>query len=318
MLQQTTVATVSTRFLQFIDLFPDIRSLAEADEQSVLKAWEGLGYYSRARNLLRSARIIVAEHSGTFPTKPDAVLALPGIGRYVMGAVLSQAFDQPMPIVEANTRRLLARLFARVGDLTTSENQAWLWDTAQKVLPKRRAGDFNQALMELGAIVCTIENPSCESCPLRTECAAFRENLQDKIPTRKQTRPPTSVREVCLMASHNGRILLAQRPAKGRWASMWEMPRTELVDNEDERTGAARLLGEMGIIATLGATLGSIRHVVTRFRIDLNCIACECQRPEVRLHYYGRYEWVKPSDLGNYPLSSPQRKLMTQLGVSSS
>src|SRR5262245_29245924 len=150
MLQQTTVAAVAPRFEQFLAAFPDVHALAAADEQAVLKFWEGMGYYSRARNLHRAARTLVGMHGGQLPDDPAVWAELPGIGRYILGAVLSQAFDRRLPVVEANTRRVLARMFAQAGDAKSPPVQAWLWETAAAILPRKRVGDFNQGRMDLG------------------------------------------------------------------------------------------------------------------------------------------------------------------------
>ena len=184
MLQQTTVSAVLPRFKRFLTRFPSIQSFARADEQEVLKEWEGLGYYHRARNFHREAREVVALHDGEIPNDPDWFGRLPGVGRYILGAVLSQAFDRPLPIVEANSARVLCRLFGQNGDPASAAVRNWLWDTAQAIVPKRRAGDYNQALMEFGDLVCMPRSPSCNRCPLRRECRARRIGEQDSIPRR--------------------------------------------------------------------------------------------------------------------------------------
>jgi len=205
MLQQTTVAAVAPRFEQFLAAFPDVRALAAADEQAVLKVWEGMGYYGRARNLRRAAQILVERYGGALPDDPAVWAELPGVGRYIRGAVLSQAFDRRLPVVEANTKRVLCRLFAQAGDVASGPVQSWLWETAAAILPKKRVGDFNQALMELGALVCTPDEPDCPNCPLKAECLARREGLQDRIPRRPARPAVVEVREVCVVARHKGR-----------------------------------------------------------------------------------------------------------------
>src|SRR5205085_3579459 len=233
-------------------------------EHEVLKEWEGLGYYSRARNLHRSARILVSSQKGQFPDDPKVWSELPGVGRYILGAVLSQAFDRRLPIVEANTKRVLSRLFGQRGDVTSTPVQSWLWQTAEAVLPRKRVGDFNQALMELGALVCTPQAPDCPKCPLRAECLARREGIQDRIP-RKPDRPATvAVREVCVVARHGGRVLLARRPAGGRWAHMWEFPRAVLEKNESHDAAARKLIASLGLKAEPGPELMTLRYGVTR------------------------------------------------------
>ena len=204
MLQQTTVTAVVPFFRRFLAAFPTVSDLARADEQDVLRLWEGLGYYRRARHLHQAARRLVADHAGQLPDDPEVWAELPGVGRYILGAVLSQAFDRRLPIVEANTKRVLCRLFAQAGDVSSAPIRAWLWETAEAVLPRKRVGDFNQALMELGALVCTPRAPDCPKCPLKAECLARREGLQERIP-RQPGRPATvEVREVCVVARGGG------------------------------------------------------------------------------------------------------------------
>src|SRR5262249_25969465 len=204
---------------------PAVQALAAAAEQRGLRSWEGRGYSRRARPLHAAARRLVADHGGELPDDPAVWAELPGVGRYILGAVLSQAFDRRLPVVEANTRRVLCRVFAQAGDTASAPVQAWLWETARAVLPRRRVGDFNQALMEWGALVGTPERPDCTRCPLKSECLARREGIQDRIPRRPARPAVVEVREVCVVARHKGRVLLARRPPGGRWANMWEFPR---------------------------------------------------------------------------------------------
>jgi A/G-specific adenine glycosylase len=309
MLQQTTVAAVAPRFDEFLTRFPDVRSLATADEHDVLKAWEGMGYYSRARNLHQAARQLVADHDGDLPNDPAVWAELPGVGRYIQGAVLSQAFDRRLPIVEANTKRVLCRLFAQAGDIATAPVQAWLWETAEAILPKKQVGDFNQALMELGALVCTPRNPDCSNCPLRTDCLARREGIQDQIPRRPDRPTTVEVREVCLVARHNGQVLLTRRPASGRWANMWEFPRSVVEANETHDAAARKLISSLGLDATPGPELMTLRYGVTRFRMSMLCLEVEARTKTFRSAYYEEGRWLRPAELAAFPVSSAQRKL---------
>jgi A/G-specific adenine glycosylase len=313
MLQQTTVAAVGPRFEQFLERFPDVRSLAAAEEQDVLKVWEGLGYYGRARNLHRAARKLVEEHGGVLPDDPKVWAELPGVGRYILGAVLSQAFDRRLPIVEANTKRVLCRLFAQAGDVTSSPVQAWLWETAEAILPKKRVGDFNQALMELGALVCTPQGPDCPKCPLKAECLARREGIQERIP-RKPDRPATvAVREVCVVARHGGRVLLARRPVGGRWANMWEFPRAVVEKGESHDAAARKLIASLGLNAEPGRELMTLRYGVTRFRMTMVCLEANARTKAFRSAYYEEGRWLRPAELAEFPVSSAQRKLAAAL-----
>jgi A/G-specific adenine glycosylase len=317
MLQQTTVAAVTPRYERFLTAFPTIRSLAAADEQSVLKEWEGLGYYSRARNLHRAARMLVANHTGAIADDPDAFAQLPGVGRYIFGAVLSQAFDRRLPIVEANTTRVLSRLFGQCETIASPAARKWLWQAAEAILPKRRVGDFNQALMELGSEICTPISPSCGRCPLSSECVARKLGLQESIP-RKQPRPPTEeIREICLVVRHAGRVLLARRPTGGRWAKMWEFPRAALLADETFPAGTRRLIRSLGLVAAPGKRMMSIRYSVTRFRMTMDCFETTTRVAAFRSEYYEEGRWLAPAELDGYPVSSPQRKLAAAIQLSS-
>ena len=310
MLQQTQAAAVVPYFERFLQAFPTLSDLAAADEQAVLRLWEGLGYYRRARDLLRTARLLAASHGGRFPDDPDAVEALPGLGRYTRNAVLSQAFDRRLPILEANSRRVLARLLGRTGDLTSSKEQRWLWGAAEALLPAENAGDFNQALMELGALVCTPAAPRCGACPLAAYCAARRLGLQDAIPARPPAPQTVVVTEAAVVVRRGGRVLLVQRPPDGRWASMWEFPHGPLEPGESADAAAERLLVQLtGLRARVGPELAVIRHGVTRFRITLVCFEAEHESGDFRPGFYRRAAWLAPAELPAHPVSAPQRRL---------
>ncbi len=240
MLQQTQATTVVPYFERFLQAFPTLADLAAADEQQVLRLWEGLGYYRRARDLLRTARLLAAAHGGRFPDDPAALDGLPGLGRYTRNAVLSQAFDRRLPVLEANSQRVLSRLFGRTGDPSRGPEQRWLWAAAEALLPPRRAGDFNQALMELGALVCTPAAPRCPECPLAADCAARRLGLQEAIPARTPPPETVNVREAAVVVRRGEQVLLLQRPATGRWASLWEFPHGPLAAEEAPDEAAAR------------------------------------------------------------------------------
>jgi A/G-specific adenine glycosylase len=314
MLQQTTVAAVVPKFEQFLAAFPTLNDLASADEQDVLRHWEGLGYYRRARHLHAAAVAVVADHGGVLPDDPAVWDALPGVGRYILGAVLSQAFDRRMPIVEANSLRVLCRLFGQIGDPKTGPIKVWLWETAESLLPIKRVGDFNQALMELGALVCTPNGPDCAKCPLAACCVAKRDGLQDSIPMKSKPVAPTAVREVALLVRRDEKVLLCRRPSSGRWSNMWELPHGELTDGEMHVAAAKRLLSDLtGVTAKIGAEWMTVRHTVTRFRIALVCLEADYRSGEFRSDFYTEGRWVTPAEMTDYPVSSPQRRLAESL-----
>jgi A/G-specific adenine glycosylase len=309
MLQQTQAATVTSYFEQFLKQFPTVKHLAAADEQQVLRAWEGLGYYRRARHLHQAAQVLARLPSDELPSDPAVWAQLPGVGRYILGAVLSQAFEARLPIVEANTRRLLSRLFGQQGEPNSAEVTRWLWQTAQDILPRRRIGDFNQALMELGALICTPKRPQCSACPLRSGCVAYRAGLQEKITGKGLPPAPEEVREIALVVRQAARVLLVRRPSTGRWANMWEFPHAALATHETHELVAHRLLSELGLTADLGDRLQTIRHGVTRFRITMECLAATYRSGEFHSTYYEESRWLEPEALTDYPVSSPQRRL---------
>lgn len=314
MLQQTQVASVIPYFERFLNAFPTLRDLADADEQQVLRLWEGLGYYRRARDLHRAARLLAVETGGDLPNDVDVWDALPGVGRYILGAVLSQAFDRRLPIVEANSKRVLCRLFGQTGDPSSREVNNWLWQVAEALLPAKRVGDFNQALMELGALVCTSTRPQCDRCPLRARCAAFRDKTQAEIPARAPAPPVEQVREVAVVIRDGSKVLLVRRPPQGRWANMWEFPHQPVGLRETDSEAVCRMLQtQLGIRARLGQEITTIRHSVTRFRITLVAFEAKYQSGKLRPTYYKEGQWLPVGELGRFPISRPQRRLADEI-----
>lgn len=312
MLQQTQVATVASYFSKFIAAFPTIETLAAAREQQVLRLWEGLGYYRRARQLHRAAEVIVREHGGRFPQDPEAVRRLPGIGRYTAGAILSIAFDAREPIVEANTIRLLSRLLAYRGDPRTMAGQKLLWQFAEELLPRRGSGIFNQALMELGALVCTPREPTCGGCPVRGLCPTRREGLQHVVPRAKSPPRVEQVREAAVVVRRRGRVLLVERQPGERWAGLWDFPRFPLdpADNGQQRQILIECVAEAtGVVCRPRKLLTTLKHGVTRFRITLDCHVADYERAIRGKSPRAKTAWVVPGELEQYPLSVTGRKL---------
>jgi A/G-specific adenine glycosylase len=316
MLQQTTVAAVIPYFERFLQAFPTLRELATAPEQDVLRLWEGLGYYRRARDLHRAAQQLAVMVGGTIPDDPDLLSELPGMGRYTLGAVLSQAFDRRLPVLEANSLRVLCRLFGRTDDPRRGPAQRWLWQTAEELLPTRRVGDFNQALMELGALICTPTAPRCKQCPLAADCVAHRLGLQAEIPAKSLAPVITEIREAAVIIRRGTDVLLVQRPeSANRWANLWEFPHGPLAEGESHEETALRLARDAGMEATLGPELLTLRHGVTRFRITMACFEAEHVRGEFRSDFYRQGLWLSPQRLSDYPVSAPQRRLAKALLV---
>lgn len=310
MLQQTQVATVVPYFERFLTVFPTVAALAAADEQAVLRQWEGLGYYRRARDLHRAARQLTTAYPDALPDDPAVWRDLPGVGRYMLGAILSQAFERRLPILEANSQRVLCRYFGITDDPRRSPTRRRLWELAEAILPPRRFGAFNQALMELGALVCVPASPRCDGCPLAGECVARQRGCQDAIPPRPTPPKIVEVNEMALVVRRGRRVFLGQRPAEGRWAGLWEFPHAEWVSGETPAEAAVRLAGELlGLAVEPGVELGTIRHGVTRYRITMRCFDARCRSGRFRSSFYPRGRWVEPETLDVFPLSAPQRRL---------
>jgi A/G-specific adenine glycosylase len=243
MLQQTQVATVVPYFHRFLKRFPTIATLAEADERDVLRAWQGLGYYSRARNLQAAAKRVMADHCGELPRTTSELRRLPGIGRYTAGAVASIAFDCREPIVDGNVVRVLCRLDRVESDPRDRDTHEHLWHRAAQVLPERRCGDFNSALMDLGATVCIPRGPKCLICPVRDHCEAQAAGVQEQIPPPKKPGPTPLLKRDVLCLRRGEKYLIEQRPAKGRWAGMWQFLTIEVGRRKDLATRASASAG---------------------------------------------------------------------------
>jgi A/G-specific adenine glycosylase len=312
MLQQTQVATVRDYFERFIAAFPDVWRLAAADERHVLRLWEGLGYYRRARQLHAAAKTVVAVHGGQFPSNVDELMQLPGIGRYTAGAIASIAFGVRAPILEANTIRLLSRLIAYRDDPLRTAGQQVLWRTAEEILPQTGAAQFNQALMELGSLVCTPVEPKCDECPLSGVCAARKLGVEHKIPRAKARQQSTPLHEAAVVVRKNGRVLVRQCAAGERWAGLWDFPRFSLEAEGplfvcDEIVEKVR--AQTGITCAPGPLVKTFKHGVTRFRITLDCYRAEYAAGRTQ-----SAKWISASELVELPLSSSGRKITRLLG----
>jgi A/G-specific adenine glycosylase len=285
--------------------------LAAAPQERVLRQWEGLGYYRRARQLHSAAQVIVREHGGRFPADRTQVLALPGIGRYTAGAILSIAFDQSEPILEANTFRLLSRLIAFRGDPQSPAGRQVLWQLAEELVPARGAGTFNQALMELGGQVCTPRAPRCHECPLRSLCQAQQAGLQETTGRAAVKPPSTAVREAAVVVRRAQRVLLVERGEGGRWAGLWDFPRFPLSGKPANLADEARqaLDDRFGLEVAPLEPLVTLKHSVTRFRITLHCYQARHLGGKPVGGGIAASRWVRPAELADFPLSVTGRKL---------
>ena len=318
MLQQTQAATVIPYFKRFLKAFPNLSSLARASEQDVLNLWQGLGYYHRAKSLHQAALTIFSRHAGIFPTQAADLSDLPGLGRYTVNAVLSQAFDQRLPILEANTERVICRLLAIRDDPKKTATRHRLWEASANLLPLRRVGAFNQALMELGALICKPTSPACPACPVRRWCEAQVQGIQHRLPVKSPKKAIEVKKEVGLVLWRGGEVLWTQRAPGGRWPSMWEFPHVPLAPGESHQDAAQRLLTQLGLRGQLGPAWTTLHYAVTRFRITLTCYQGRFRAGRFRPNdTQAKGLWILPERLGDFPVSAPQRKLVDRLAKES-
>ncbi len=321
MLQQTTVAAVTPKFERFVARFPDLAALAAAPLDDVLAAWSGLGYYRRARNLHRAAGVVVDELDGALPDEVAGLAALPGIGRYTAGAIASIAFGRAVPLIDANVARVLCRLFEVRGDPRSGPVERDLWARAGELVPAERPGDWNQALMELGARVCTPEEPGCDACPLAEACAARDAGVERELPELPPKAPYAEREDVSAIVRHprDGRLLLVQRPAELVWGGLFETPRVERRKDEPLGWAAERAVAEAtGLLAAAvepATILGPIRHTVMRTRITLRGVVLTTRRRRLPADHGGfAPRWEPAASAAELALSSPQRRLLKLAG----
>lgn len=307
MLQQTQVATVVPYFNRFIKKLPDFASLSAADEQTVLRLWQGLGYYRRARHLHAAARQIVSRHNGKLPRSVDALMELPGVGRYTAGAIASIAFDVKAPILDGNVARVLCRMDRIKADPREPATRDRLWKRAEEILPDRRIGDFNSALMELGATVCTPRAPKCPLCPMQTYCRARATGDQDHIPPpRRPKSRPRVVRWTFCIRNRSDAWLIERRPQKGRWAGLWQFVTIET------KPPMRDLHRRLGMRVSPPQALTTIEHGLTHRQYEFKIFICDA-RDDVKgfssVATNRERAWTTLAGLGEYPLPRPHLKI---------
>jgi A/G-specific adenine glycosylase len=315
MLQQTRAETVVPYYERFLESFPTVEELADAPLEEVLKAWEGLGYYARARNLHAAARRVVAGLGGQFPDTFEGLLALPGVGRYIGGAVASIAFGQDVAAVDGNARRVLCRVFEVREDVTRSGVQRKLDTLAAGLLPPGRAGAFNEALMELGATVCTPRAPLCDRCPLRDLCRAYAAGDPEPLPLRRPRRQiPHYDVAAAVTARADGRVLVAQRNVDDMLGGLWEFPGGKREDGETLPECLVReMREELGVTVAVDEQLTVVRHAYTHFRITLHAFHCRLVDGEPRCLDCAAFRWVTLAELDGLPMSVADRRVALAL-----
>ena len=316
MLQQTQVRTMLPHYERWMDRFPDIRSVAEAPEDTVLKHWEGLGYYNRARNIQRTARIITREFQGKIPRDYRTLQNLPGIGPYTASAILSLAFNEDRPVVDGNVKRVFARLFDISTVLTAPESLRLMDETAHSILPPGKARNFNQALMELGALVCTPRSPRCLDCPIGHECRGRTLAIAGQRPVAAPAKAVSSIEVAVGVLVSNGRIFIQKRPPGGLMPLLWEFPGGKVKAGETPEEALAReMREELEVEIQILGKIGVIRHSYTSFRAALHAFTCrlrdESRLPVLRSATEGK--WVNRQEIADFPFPSANGKLIRML-----
>ncbi len=318
MLQQTQVGTVVEYYRRFLERFPTVQALAESSLDDVLKMWEGLGYYSRARNLHRTARKVTAENNGQFPGTVEELIDLPGIGRYTAGAIASIAFGLDAAVLDGNVIRILTRLYDISADVSQHGTRQRLWALAESLVPPGEAGDFNEALMELGRVICKPRAPLCQECPVRDHCQAFAAGTQVERPV-KRPRSPTPHYDVAAgvvyeQGEQATRMLIAQRPAEGLLGGLWEFPGGKQEDGESLPQALAReLREELGITVDVGDFLVQVKHAFTHFRITLHAFECRHTGGEPAALGVADFAWVTLADMDRYAFGKADQAIIAEL-----
>jgi A/G-specific adenine glycosylase len=306
MLQQTQVPTVIPYYKNFLNSFPTVRHLAKADLSKVLKVWEGLGYYSRARNLHRASQIVSNHFHAEIPDQLKDLLTLPGIGRYTAGAILSIAFNKPAPILDGNVRRVLSRLFAISADPKENKTEQFLWHLSESLVPKGYASSFNQGLMDLGAMICTPKEPQCPKCPFRDLCKGRASGEPERYPSKRLKRAIPHRESFSAVIKKDGKVLLNQRPPVGLLGGLWEFPNWKI--EEEKRMGPKLRLRnyirkEIGINVKVKESIGAFQQTFSHFKLTLQVFHCQ------HLNGKGKGRWFPVKNLPLLPMSRLHRKI---------
>lgn len=315
MLQQTRVDQATPYFVRFIKAYPTVQDLAAAPLDDVLKNWEGLGYYSRARNLHKAAQSIVTDFGGKFPRTEAEIRTLKGVGAYTSAAVLSIAFGLPLAVLDGNVMRVLTRLFAISDDIKQPKTRTRLQDLASELLDKDDAGNFNQAIMELGATICTPQNPACLLCPIQTSCLAFAQGKQKELPfAKKKEKVPHHQIAIGLVLNEQGKVLINRRPNDGLLGGLWEFAGGKQEPNEAlEETCRRELEEELGIKVEVGQKIAEVNHAYTHFKITMHAFLCRLVSGEPKSTNGEPVKWVSMEELDDYAFPKANRKVLEQL-----
>jgi len=314
MLQQTQVKTVIPYYRRFVNRFPDVSTLAAAGQKELMKLWEGLGYYARARNLQRAARIVVAEFNGKVPDDYRTFRALPGVGDYIAAAVLSIAFGKPLATVDGNVKRVLARLLEMREPVNDPKSKASYQVQADRLLAADSPGDFNQAMMELGALVCTPRSPDCAVCPVSLFCLAFRAGTTAAFPRRLEKKPVPVYRIAVGVVVKRNTFLITLRQAEGLLGGLWEFPGGKVEGEETPARACTReIREETALEVEIADTLAVIHHAYTHFRIRMTVFVCRYRSGRVSLNGPAAHRWIRFSQIDRFPFPKANHKVFPKL-----
>lgn len=311
MLQQTQVKTVIPYFLNFIHRFPTLADLAQADLESVLKMWEGLGYYARARNFHKAANIISKDLNKVIPDDVAQFKKLPGVGDYIGAAVLSIAFGQPFAVVDGNVKRVLARMYCIQHPVNKPSSHSYFKEYADRLLDKKDPGTYNQAVMELGALICTPKNVQCPACPVSEFCSAFLSDKVDKFPTRVTAKKVPFYSLAVGIVRKNGRVLITRRKLDGLLGGLWEFPGGKLEKYEDAQSACIReIKEETGITVQIESYLTTIHHAYTHFKIQMDVFYCNYIKGSICLDGPIDYKWIRLKDIDKFAFPKANLKFI--------
>lgn len=314
MLQQTQVKTATPYYERFLKRLPTVEALARARLDTVYKLWEGLGYYTRAANLHRTAQLVVSEYDGRFPSTVEELMKLPGIGRYTAGAIASIAFGTPAPIVDGNIVRILCRVYLIREDPKTTAVQKRIWQLAETLVCTKRPGELNQSLMELGARVCRPLNPDCPNCPIRRSCLARKEGVQNELPLRGSAKRLPHYTIAAGVVYKDGKILIAKRKAEGLLGGLWEFPGGKKEKGETLKAAVAReVKEETGVDVRVGKRLAVVKHTYSHFKITMHVFACDYAGGTARAIDVEQVCWVLPDRLDRYAFPAANRRVLRLL-----
>ncbi len=313
MLQQTRVTAVKDYYQKFLTKFPTIETLANASQDEVLKAWEGLGYYSRARNLHKLAKIVAQEMNGKFPETVEALQNLPGIGRYTAAAIASIAFDERAAVLDGNVIRILTRLYDIAEEIGSPKITKQLWDLADSLLPTERYGDYNQAIMDLGRLICLPRNPACQNCPVQQFCQAQKNNTVHLRPVKKAKAPlPNRYAMAAVVRDAQERILLVQRPQDGLLGGLWMLPQIECESDSDEQKILSQYFhAAFGLKIRVAEQMASAKQTFTHFHLLLRAFACEVMSGKLKTPQ--KTAWASKQEIVNYSFGKSDQQILAAL-----